>query len=253
MERSHLMELAVYVINLPRSEDRRQRMTQQLDHLGLPYTLFPAVDGTARWEELAHTLDADAFDRNTGRPALPGEVGVYHSHLGVWRDFVATGRPVALVLEDDVVFHDDILAALDAALAARDSWDLLKLNHIRAKQPLRIGTAGRWSLNAYRGPFTGFGGYLITRELALRLGAEMLPIRRPIDREADRVHVHRFRHLGLDPFPSHVEDHGQSTITGTNFASVKKRPWYRRLPGYRDRVSTLIGKARYLRQIKPQA
>lgn len=241
------MDLAIYVINLPRSGDRRRRMIAQLDRLDLTYTIFPAVDGKACWDELAPTLDADAFDRNTGRPALPGEVGVYHSHLGVWRAFVETGKPAALVLEDDVVFHDDFVPAVAAALAAQGSWDMLKLNCIRAKQPVRRGTAGRWTLNAYRGPFTGFGGYLITRDLARRLGAEMLPIRRPIDREADRVHIYRFRHLGLEPFPSHVEDHGQSTITGTDFAEVRKRPWHRRLSSYRDRLSTLIGKARYLR------
>ena len=245
------MELDTYVINLPRSEDRRRRMAEQLDRLGLAYTLFPAVDGKARWDELAPTVDMPAFDRNTGRGVLPGEIGAYHSHLEVWRAFGATGRSVALVLEDDVVFHDDFLAALNAALSARGRWDLLKLNHIRAKQAVRVGTAGGWNLNAYHGPFTGFGGYLITRELARRLAVEMLPIRRPIDREADRVHIYRFLHLGLEPYPSHVEDHGQSTITGTNFAAVKKRPWYRRIPSYCDRLSTLIGKARYLRQIKP--
>jgi glycosyl transferase family 25 len=240
------MDLPCYLINLPRSVDRRQRMEAQLARLGLNYTLFPAVDGTARWDELAPTLDAGTFDRNTGRPALPGELGVYHSHIGVWNAFARTGAEAALVLEDDVVFHDDFPEALQAALAAQDQWDMLKLNRIRAKQPVQVGTAGRYRLNAYRGPFTGFGAYLITRPLAERLGDDLLPIRRPIDREADRIHIHRFRHLGLDPFPSHVDDQGTSTITGTNFAAVRKRPWFRRLPSYADRIATLLGKRRYL-------
>ena len=236
------MDLACYLINLPRSVDRRQRMEEQLDSLGLDYTLFPAVDGKARWDELAATLDAEAFDRNTGRPALPGEVGVYHSHLGVWMDFAATDKSTALVLEDDVEFHDDFIEALQAALEAAANWDMLKLNNIRAKLPIRRATAGRWTINAYRGPFTGFGAYLITRELALRLGPQLLPIQRPIDREVDRNHIHGFRHRGLEPFPSHVEDHGASTITGLNFAEVQKRTWFRRLPSYADRMATLVGK-----------
>lgn len=243
------MDIATYLINLPSSEERRQRMETQLNALGLPYTLFPAVDGRAQWDRLLQTLDAAAFDRNTGRPALPGELGVYHSHLGVWQALVASDAPVALVLEDDTVFHDDFHTALETALSAQDQWDMLKLNKIRAKQPVRCANLGQYMLNAYRGAFTGFGAYLITRELAEKLGPQMLPIRRPIDREADRIHSYQFRHLGLEPFPSHVDDKGESTITGKNFVNVHKRPWFRRLPSYRDRMATLIGKTRYLRRM----
>lgn len=221
-------------------------MAAQLDALGLPYEHFDAVDGRARWDELSPTLDAEAFDRNTGRPALPGEVGVYHSHLEVWKRIARGKTPFALVLEDDVVFHDDFLPAIEAALEASDSWDMLKLNAIRAKQPRQVAEAGDYAVQAYLGPFTGFGGYLIKRELAARLVGELLPIRRPIDRELDRVHVHRFRHYGLEPFPSHVDDGGESTITGVRFDAVTKRPWYARLPSYADRMATLVGKAGYL-------
>jgi len=238
--------LACYVINLPRSVERRRRMEEQLARLGIRHTLFPAIDGATRWSELEPTLDAASFDRFTGRPALPGELGVYHSHLAVWEIFLETGMPAALVLEDDVVFHDDFPEALDAALSARDTWDMLKLCCIRAKWPVRRGSAGRWRLNAYLGPFTGFGAYLIARDLAERLGPALLPIRRPIDREADRIHVHHFRHLGLEPFPCHVDDGGESTITGRHFSKVRKRPPHRRLASYADRTATLLGKAVYL-------
>jgi len=48
-----------------------------------------------------------------------GEFGCYHSHLGMWRAFLETGAPVALVLEDDYVFHPDFLDAIDLALQIR--------------------------------------------------------------------------------------------------------------------------------------
>ncbi|RUS59126.1 glycosyltransferase family 25 protein [Pseudorhodobacter sp. E13] len=239
-------EIAVFLINLKRSEKRRRDMADRLAQLGLPYTVFDAVDGRANWATLAPSVDIAAFERNTGRRVLPGEIGTYHSHLGVWQAFVDSGQRIALVLEDDVVFHDDFLSALDLAVAAVDQWDFLKLNKIRAKHPRLQGKIGPYDLNAYVGAATGLGAYLITHDLATRLLPAMLPITRPIDHELDRIFVHDFRHFGLEPFPSHVDDGNESTITGSSFSEVQKFPKWKRLPNYALRLRNLIGKAIYL-------
>ncbi|PZR00987.1 MAG: hypothetical protein DI533_04360 [Cereibacter sphaeroides] len=238
--------LAAYVINLPRSVERRERMQAQLEAIGLPYQLFPGVDAKAEWDRLVPTLDAEAFRRNVGREVLRGEIGCYHAHLGAWREFLAGRDDVALMMEDDVVFHPEFLEALDAGLSVVRDWDMLKLNKIRAKQPVSQGTVGQWQVNAYVGPATGLGAYLITRETVARLLPQMLPITRPIDHELDRIFIHDFRHFGLEPFPSHVDDGNQSTITGQGFGGVKKFPWYRRLPMYGLRWRNLFRKALYL-------
>ncbi|VDC31660.1 glycosyltransferase family 25 protein [Pseudogemmobacter humi] len=229
-------DLGVWWINLDRAEERRRQMEERLARLDLDAERFSAIDGRAAPDLVAQSLDAAAFRRNMGRAALPAEVGCYLSHLAVWKKFLADGRPFALVLEDDVVFHDDFLAALGAALDHSDRWDMLKLNRIRAKLPVRQGRAGEWDLNAYLGPATGFGAYLITRDLALRLVPRMLPMTMPVDYEATRWWAHDFRLLGLEPFPSHVDDGGVSTITGRNFAGVVKPPRHRRLGNYAMRA-----------------
>jgi glycosyl transferase family 25 len=238
--------LDVYLINLDRSVDRREKMQARLAALGLDYRIFPAVDGRKEWERLVRQLDVAAFQRNVGRDVLPGEIGCYHSHIGVWREFLAGGEAVLLVLEDDVVFGKDFIAALQEALRVRKHWDFLKLNKIRAKQPIQQGLVGPYRLNAYLGTATGFGAYLIRRELVERVLPAMLPITRPIDHEFDRIHVHRFRHFGLEPFPSDVRDESQSTITGASFNSVRKYPWYRRFPLYFLRLRNTLGRLAYL-------
>ncbi|MFN4158267.1 MAG: glycosyltransferase family 25 protein [Gemmobacter sp.] len=229
-------DLVAFWINLDRATDRRAQMEPRLAALGLPMERFSAIDGRAEPARIAGALDDAAFRRNMGRTAIPAEVGCYLSHLGVWARFLQTGKPVALVLEDDVVFHADFLPALDAALAAADHWDMLKLNRIRAKLPIRLGRAGDWTLNAYLGPATGFGAYLITRDLATRLLPRILPVRMPVDYEGTRFWAHDFRLLGLEPWPSHVDDGGESTITGQGFAEVKKAPRWRRLGNYAMRA-----------------
>ena len=229
-------DLSAWCINLDRATDRWAQMEPRLAALGLPVTRFAAIDGHAEHERISAALDAQGFRAKMGRDALPTEVGCYLSHLGVWEAFLESGKPVALVLEDDVVFHDDFLPALDAALAEVAQWDMLKLNRIRAKLPVQRGRAGAWVLNVYLGPATGFGGYLITRELTERLLPRMLPMRLPVDYEGTRWWANDFRLLGLEPWPSHVDDGGVSTINGPRHLEAVKAPRHKRLGNYAMRA-----------------
>jgi glycosyl transferase family 25 len=246
MKSGPLDDLKVVLINLDRSTSRRATMEIRLAELGLRFERMPAFDGVGRFEELVSTVDVKAFERNVGRRLLPGEIGCYHSHLAAWRLLLESKARTLLVLEDDVVFGPDFMSALRIALDEADQWDFLKLNKIRAKQPVTQAWLGPYALNAYIGPATGLGAYLIKRDLVSRLLPRMLPITRPIDHELDRIHVHRFRHFGLEPFPSHVDDGNQSTITGRAFADVKKFPWYRRFAVYGLRLSNLTHRIIYL-------
>lgn len=227
-----LPDIPVWLINLPRATARREKMEVQLHAMGLPYTLFPGVDGRAEEARLLANTDQAAFERNMGRKILIGGIGCYHSHLGVWEAFLATEAPIALVMEDDVVFHDDFLSAVALAIKAQAHWDFLKLNRIRAKLPISQGRIGPYHLNAYLGPNTGTGAYLINRATAAKLLSAMRRVTRATDHEINRFFVHDFRLRGLEPFPSHVDDGGQSLITGTGFADVQKFPLSRRWPHY---------------------
>lgn len=238
--------LMVLLINLPRSTERRERMQQRLANLGLDYELLPAVDGRAQWDQLLPSVDLQAFQRHAGSDVLPGEIGCYHSHLQAWQRLLASDAQVLLVLEDDMVFHDDFLDALRIALRGRAHWDMLKLAKIRAKQPVCQGLLGPYRLNACIGAFTGFGAYLIQRETAQRLLPQLLPIRAPIDRELEQVHRHDLRHFSLEPFPAHPQDEGQSTITGAHFNAVRRYPLSRRWTKYAEQTRNLLGRVMYL-------
>lgn len=238
--------LRVVLINLDRSLDRRSVMEARLAEIGLPHVRIAAVDGQARWDALFPTVDVSAFQRNVGRDVMPGEIGCYHSHLQAWQGLLESKHDTLLVLEDDVVFGTDFRQALALGLEHRGEWDLLKLNKVRAKQPVRQRKLGPYSLNAYIGPATGTGAYLIQRHVVEHLLPRMLPIKRPIDHELERVHVLDYRLFGLEPFPSEVRDGQQSTITGNNFSTVRKYRWYRRLPAYRQRLGTLLFRTLYL-------
>ena len=239
-------DIGVWMINLPRATVRRARMDAQLTRMQLGYTPFDGVDGKARADELVKLMELEAFERNLGRRVLWGGIGCYMSHVGVWHEFLASGKPVALIMEDDVVFHEDFLEAVDLALENHHAWDMLKLNRIRAKMPICQGRMGRWHINAYLGPATGTGAYLIHRETVQKILPGMTPITRATDHEINRFFRHDFRLFGMEPFPSHVDDGGQSLITGTGHGDVVKFPKYRRLPHYWLRATNYFRRGWYL-------
>jgi glycosyl transferase family 25 len=149
-----------------------------------------------------------------------------------------------------VVFHDEFTDAVDAALSVLDQWDIVKLNFIRAKWPKQKLHVQKWECLKYLGASTGTGAYLINRHVVEKLLNSFLPIVRPIDHEIDRTHKHMIRHYGLVPFPSHVADNGQSTITGNNHSGVKKFSIYRRLPVYAQRLRNFTGIFQYSYRIR---
>lgn len=238
--------IGIWVINLPCDVDRRAKMETQLSRMGLSWHLYPAIDGKVRKAELLARANEEAYKRNMGSTLLPGKLGVYASHLAVWEAFIASGTEIALILEDDVVFHDDFLDALQTALAGRNHWDLVRFNCIRAKLPVPQGMLGRYQLNAYIGPFTGNACYLIKREVAARMLPGLWPQTRALDHELNRFFVHDYRQRGLEPFASHPDDGNVSTITGTDFAKVRKFKWYRRLPHYRLKATNYVRRLAYL-------
>jgi len=224
--------VGVWLINLKRDVGRFEKMDAQLKRIGLTYQLFEAVDGKANAEELVKRVDVKAYERNMGSRLLPGKMGCYASHVRVWELFLASTYQTALILEDDVVFHDDFAESLEQALKTRQHWDTVRFNCIRAKFPVTQGLAGRYHLNAYIGPFTGNATYLLNRDAADRILPGLWPQTRAFDHELNRFFAHNFRQCGLEPFSTHVDDGNVSSITGENFSQVEKFDSLHRLPHY---------------------
>ena len=116
---NHLQKIGIWVINLPDNTERMQRMQTQLQRMGLVWQHFPAVDGRKEYARLLPQADEQAYARNMGSPLLPGKLGVFASHTSVWRQFLDSDHELALIFEDDVVFHDDFLEVLHAACDER--------------------------------------------------------------------------------------------------------------------------------------
>jgi glycosyl transferase family 25 len=236
----------IYVISLPRATARRAQVAQAFAQVGLDYELIDGVDGRAREAELLRLTDLKAWRRNMGAPISAGHMGCYASHVMLWRKIAAQGPEIALICEDDISFTEGFNEALVAALSAHDRWDILRFSCIRSKGKLRQARLGPFDLNAYWGPFTGNGCYLIKRETAAKLAAGFFPIRRAHDHELNRFFAYDFRLMGLEPFTAPPRDQGESYITGTAMSDARKFPKYKRLPHYAQKAANYLRRVNWL-------
>lgn len=173
------MHIDVFVINLPRDEQRRMDISAQLQSLHLPFSIFPAVDGKAlSASELEKNYDKARAIRES-HDLTPGEIGCALSHIGVYREMIRRNVGHALVLEDDARLSDtitDILPRLAARYPAGTA-EIVMLNHVEKFTRSGIGklSATHHVAHTYGGCKNSHG-YFITQGAARKLVSALFPV-----------------------------------------------------------------------------
>lgn len=104
----------VVVVNLDKRVDRLEKITKQLDDLGIAFERFSAIDGTGKNPMLANR----------------------DSHLQVWRENL--GKKI-LVLEDDAYFVDDFQERFDQVIQTLpENWDVFYLGALLDKRTGKV-------------------------------------------------------------------------------------------------------------------
>jgi len=187
-------QLPIFVINMRRATERRERMIELLTGMGLSPRIFEAVDG--------RQMDSDGkayWQGSADRAHLsPGEIGCMLSHIRVWQKVLAEGFPQAVVLEDDLCIASSFPAVLRAT-GALQHVELVKLEtdlsrNVRIdRRPVgQVGGVGchRLRKGAYR-----TGGYLIRAEAAARLLSASKEFRYALDVEMFDRRRSRFQNI----------------------------------------------------------
>lgn len=123
----------VFVINLARRTERRNRMLYCLNELGLNATFIEATDGRALTETDLESMGVRLMpgykDPYYKRPITKGEIGCFMSHYRIWAKVISEGLDEVLVLEDDVRFEPYFRFKLHTVLnelrRLKVSWDLV--------------------------------------------------------------------------------------------------------------------------------
>jgi hypothetical protein len=117
-----------------------------------------------------------------------GGVGCYLSHIGLWKTFLESSAPVALILEDDVKLPIGIANQIQSffnaspILADPTQWDFCILSPSASAIYTKLGPAFHESSTLFRlERFTCLAGYMISRRGVERVLSHLLPIECHID------------------------------------------------------------------------
>jgi len=193
--------LSVYLINLDRSPERRLRMEARIHTKGLEFERVSAIDG----RDLAFPVpgfDEAGYRRRHGRMPNPYEIGCFLSHVECARRMLQSDAGHALILEDDLIFEEDIVEVLGAALDEQRKWDILRLSTVNQGKKFklqRLTRCRRLAVSLTREK--GSGAYLINRKAARWIVDELVPMRLPYDLAFDLEHLSGLRGLFVDPQP----------------------------------------------------
>jgi len=171
--------IGAWVINLESAPGRRERIGTQLEALGIPYRIFPAVDGRKLSDEAMRARYDERAAIRYYRPLSRGELGCALSHVGVYRQMLDSGAPFGLVLEDDAAPGAELPSVLEALSKQLDPDQpaVVLLTHVDkytrwGSRPLG---ADRKLVNRY-GEWWRAHGYVVTRGAARRLLAGLDPV-----------------------------------------------------------------------------
>ncbi|EMS96920.1 glycosyltransferase 25 family member 1 [Agrobacterium tumefaciens str. Cherry 2E-2-2] len=203
--------LAVFLINMDSATKRLADMTARLDAMGLKAERVPGVNGRElnypipEFSEISYML-------MHGRRTSPPEIGCYLSHVACANKFMAGDADIALILEDDVVFDDDFLNAIDEAVLNGGDWDLLRLTTVSngRKFPFRPLSNGR-SLAIAITREKGSGAYLVNRRAGKWI-SKLIPMRLAYDIAFDLEYLAGLKAAFLYPLCATQDADGESQI-----------------------------------------
>jgi glycosyl transferase, family 25 len=237
----------IYVINLDRSPERFAMVKAQFNRLRLSFERIAAVDAAelsadlvqakaaprlARWLRNLPNFVRDSehgpmiYMSDHHRYLVAAEVACYLSHCRAIDALIRSGAAGAVIAEDDIELDDDFPAVLEAVKALPPGKRIVKFEGMFRDFHLNIPIArsGRRQIALMLKPSTGAAAYYISREAALLLAGQLLPIREQYDAFLRQYWSHGIDVLEVVPFPA-KQRQMPTLIEGRNQQLGFDPPW----------------------------
>ncbi len=186
------------VISLPRSTERRARISELMAGCGIAFAFFDAIDGTEPDFTHSDRANPDLTFRRKGYRLKNGELACFASHYEVWRQCVAANDDF-LVLEDNVDICSKATEIISLAAGMLPRYHLIKLAATVPSRFFKIDTLGpAHSIGVYKKATCGTTAYLVSPFAAGKLIENASVFIEPVDNYMEKpwrhgitaVHVH---------------------------------------------------------------
>jgi glycosyl transferase family 25 len=224
--------MRLIVINLARATERRRRIEEQGAALGVTFEFLEATDGGKLTAADRAQVDDDGRRRITPYPMSDGEIGCWLSHLRAMDVLIASGEPMAVILEDDAELTPDFPRVVAAIEVQSGTFDVIDLHRNFKKgeifvpcRPLlsgyALGRIGYTHMNAT--------AYIISQAGARKFRAHAQKFAHAVDKELHRYWINGLDIYGLEKPVAAQAKGGHSYIDETR---AQERPNQRlRYPG----------------------
>lgn len=200
-----MTDVPIFLINLDRSTERLEFMTNQAISLGLSFERIGAVEGR-------QVPDWLADDFRDASQMSDGQVGCYASHLCVAQTIVGRCLSQAIVLEDDACLSPDFRHVSRAAIEhAPPGWDYIHISSRFKKTVIKVADLGHHALVRYVQNPSGTVAYILSNRGA-RKWLEPMPRIRPNDLDNRFAWQQRLNVYGVYPALVGHRDDTDSTL-----------------------------------------
>lgn len=189
--------MRIVLINLKRASQRRTRMAQEFDALGLKYEIREAIDGRNLSAEHLAQVDRQARRRLGLYPQANGSIANWLTQREVMRDLVANGPEMIAIFEDDARLTPELPDVLATLEQQRFAFDVVVLQRRHPQRPFipEVPLTDRHTAGRVRYSDSGSEGYVITRAAARHFLQTTPKMVLAIDQA-----LSRFWHSGLNVF-----------------------------------------------------
>jgi GR25 family glycosyltransferase involved in LPS biosynthesis len=117
------MELTeIWIINLARSKNRWEKISNSLNGYGIKYNRFNAIDGNC--------LSPPTLNQLSYWLTTSGMRGCYMSHYTLWQQFKQSNSKYFVVLEDDAIIHPNFLNMIQSAIVEMPDFNFISLFNV---------------------------------------------------------------------------------------------------------------------------
>ena len=195
-----------------------------------------AVDGETLNPVLyENRLRQDLCYKRNQEYLTPSRIGCYLSHYNLWEEIVAAEIPHALILEDDVRWHDGFFETAQAVVDCDWRWDVVLLSHYKAARVEKklCDLHGKYALVRYRRPGWTTAAYLITLTGARKLLKHCKRIDGSVDTKIREEWENGLALYDVTPPPAYQSGEASNIVHREGARTAAEQKQYTRMKNYR--------------------